>query len=633
MSNVLPERLKFRHKILIPTTLLMVLVFLGYGFFNYQTQRETTRLNLEGQLRELADISASNVGNWVAGRVLMVENLAQNIGAQGLDRVQQLISRPVVAATFDFTYLGTQDGQYFLSPPDDMLPDDYDPRERPWYKDAVQAGGMILTEPYRDAGTQQLTVTLATRVHDARGEPVGVLGGDLVIDAIDRILNSVDLNGIGHAFLVDDKGMVLIHPRREWVGKRLAELLPEGAPQIGPGLSEVRVDGAARVVAFAPVEGIPARWFVGLSVDRDAAYAPLARFLDSTLLATLISVALMIAMLSVVLRILLRPVLAMGRAMRDIADGEGDLTQRLRVHAHDEIGELALAFNRFVERIHQSIRDVSVATGELHGVAVEVVRATNASRSSSEEQHARTTSVVAAIHELGATAEEIAQNAARASGEATDAATRAGEGRQAVEENIQAMRTLLARLDDSRGEIDSLNDKVLDIGRILEVIQEISAQTNLLALNAAIEAARAGEAGRGFAVVADEVRHLAGRTQESAQEIQTMIDALRTSARQSVAIMQESLQQGEASMSVASRAGERLEQVTRRIDEITGMNQSVAAATEEQTAVIEELNKDMVQIDALNRRGLDNLQATFEACATLDRQAERLKRLVETFRI
>lgn len=291
MSNVLPERLKFRHKILIPTTLLMVLVFLGYGFFNYQTQRETTRLNLEGQLRELADISASNVGNWVAGRVLMVENLAQNIGAQGLDRVQQLISRPVVAATFDFTYLGTQDGQYFLSPPDDMLPDDYDPRERPWYKDAVQAGGMILTEPYRDAGTQQLTVTLATRVHDARGEPVGVLGGDLVIDAIDRILNSVDLNGIGHAFLVDDKGMVLIHPRREWVGKRLAELLPEGAPQIGPGLSEVRVDGAARVVAFAPVEGIPARWFVGLSVDRDAAYAPLARFLDSTLLATLISVA------------------------------------------------------------------------------------------------------------------------------------------------------------------------------------------------------------------------------------------------------------------------------------------------------------------------------------------------------
>src|SRR5690606_3186853 len=139
-------------------------------------------------------------------------------------------------------------------------------------------------------------------------------------------------------------------------------------------------------------------------------------------------------------------------------------------------------------------------------------------------------------------------------GEATDAATRAGEGRQAVEENIQAMRTLLARLDDSRGEIDSLNDKVLDIGRILEVIQEISAQTNLLALNAAIEAARAGEAGRGFAVVADEVGHRAGRTQESAQEIQTMIDTLRTSAHQSVAIMQESLQQGETSMGVANRA-------------------------------------------------------------------------------
>src|SRR5690606_13985113 len=435
--------------------------------------------------------------------------LAQNIGAQGLDPVQQLISQPVVAATFDFTYLGTQQGQYLLDPPDDLLPADYDPRQRPWYQDAWRAGGMILTEPYRDAGTQQLTVTLATPVRDARGEPFGVVGGDLVIDAIDRILNSLDFNGIGHAFLVSDEGVLLIHPQREWVGKRIADLFGDSAPQIGPGFSEVRVEGARRIVTFAPVEGIPARWFVGLSVDRDAAYAPLTQFRNSALLAMLIAVGLMIALLSVLIRVLLRPLLAMGRAMGDIAEGEGDLTRRLRVHAHDEIGEVALAFNRLVERIHQSIRDVSVATGELNGVAAQVVRASNASKSNSEEQSARTTSVVAAINELGATAEEIAGNAARASGEATEAAAHAGEGRQAVEDTIEAMRALLARLDDSRAEIDSLNDKALDIGRILEVIQAISAQTNLLALNAAIEAARAGEAGRGFAVVADEVRHLA----------------------------------------------------------------------------------------------------------------------------
>ncbi|HLT05569.1 MAG TPA: methyl-accepting chemotaxis protein [Pseudomonas sp.] len=627
------DRLRFRHKILIPTSLLVILVFFCFGLFNYQKQREDTRRNLEGQLRELIEISADNIQNWVSGRALLVENLAQNIGAQGLDPVQQLISQPVVAATFDFTYLGTQQGQYLLDPPDDLLPADYDPRQRPWYQDAWRAGGMILTEPYRDAGTQQLTVTLATPVRDARGEPFGVVGGDLVIDAIDRILNSLDFNGIGHAFLVSDEGVLLIHPQREWVGKRIADLFGDSAPQIGPGFSEVRVEGARRIVTFAPVEGIPARWFVGLSVDRDAAYAPLTQFRNSALLAMLIAVGLMIALLSVLIRVLLRPILAMGRAMGDIAEGEGDLTRRLRVHAHDEIGEVALAFNRFVERIHQSIRDVSVATGELNGVAAQVVRASNASKSNSEEQSARTTSVVAAINELGATAEEIAGNAARASGEATEAAAHAGEGRQAVEDTIEAMRALLARLDDSRAEIDSLNDKALDIGRILEVIQAISAQTNLLALNAAIEAARAGEAGRGFAVVADEVRHLAGRTQASAQEIQEMIDALQAGARQSVDIMQESLQQGEASMRVASQAGERLEQVTRRIDEISGMNQSVAAATEEQTAVIEVLNQDMVQIDELNRHGVDNLQATFEACATLDQQAARLKRLVETFRI
>src|SRR5690606_12151265 len=122
--GVMFDRLRFRHKILIPTSLLVILVFFCFGLFNYQKQREDTRRNLEGQLRELIEISADNIQNWVSGRALLVENLAQNIGAQGLDPVQKLISQPVVAATFDFTYLGTQQGQYLLDPPDDLLPAD-----------------------------------------------------------------------------------------------------------------------------------------------------------------------------------------------------------------------------------------------------------------------------------------------------------------------------------------------------------------------------------------------------------------------------------------------------------------------------------------------------------------------------
>jgi len=416
--------------------------------------------------------------------------------------------------------------------------------------------------------------------------------------------------------------------------KSLNDAYPQDTPRIGNEISETVANGKTRIVAFAPIKGLSSvSWYVGVSVDKDKAFAMLSNFRSSAVIATTIAVLIIITLLGLLIRALMQPLHVMTRAMQDIADGEGDLTRRLTIESQDEFGILGTAFNRFVERIHTSIREVSSATQQVNEVAQRVVSASNSSMLNSDEQASRTNSVAAAINQLGAAAQEIARNAAQASHQASDARGLAADGQQVVERSIKAMHQLSEMLATSSTNIESLNSKTVNIGQILEVITSISQQTNLLALNAAIEAARAGEAGRGFAVVADEVRNLAHRTQESAQQIQTMIEELQVGARESVGTMGHSQRHSLESVEIANLAGERLSSVTQRISEIDGMNQSVATATEEQTSVVESINMDITEINTLNQQGVENLQSTLRACTDLEQQAARLKQLVGSFRI
>ncbi|MNG99611.1 Methyl-accepting chemotaxis protein PctA [compost metagenome] len=622
------KSLRFSHKILLVASLIVMLSFTLFTLYNDYLQRNATRLNLENYLAEMGASTSTNIRNLLEGRIRLVENLAQNI-AQEPASAETLMGQSALISSFLTVYLGKVDGGFSVRP-DAKMPDDYDPRIRPWYKDGMSASGAVLTEPYIDLTTNKMVIGILSKV----SSNIGVVGGDLALDGLVEIINSLNFGGMGYAFLVNDQGKILVHPDQKLVMKSLADLFPARTPKLSAELTEVQANGQTRLLTFAPIKGLPsANWYIGLSVDKDKAYAMLSEFRTSAVIATLVAVAIIIGLLGLLIRVLLQPLHIMTRAMEDIAEGEGDLTKRLTIHSQDEFGILGTAFNRFVERIHTSIREVSSATEQVNEVALRVVSASNSSMVNSDEQSNRTNSVAAAINQLGAAAQEIAHNAAQASQQASSARHLAEEGQQVVDRNIAAMNRLSDLICTSSSHIETLNSKTVNIGQILEVITSISQQTNLLALNAAIEAARAGEAGRGFAVVADEVRNLAHRTQESAQQVQKMIEELQVGARESVDTMGQSQRHSQDSVEIANQAGERLGSVTLRIGEIDGMNQSVATATEEQTAVVDAINMDINEINMLNQEGVENLQSTLRACTDLEQQAARLKHLVGSFRI
>ncbi|MBK5000879.1 methyl-accepting chemotaxis protein [Pseudomonas sp. S31] len=628
------KNLKFSHKILLAAALVVAAAFTCFVLFNDYRQRQSLRDDVQTNLQDLGNLTAGTIRTWLDSRTQLLDSLAQQVAADGPGKasLDRSLALPVYARNFQLTYFGGQDGS-MQSVPAGNRAADYDPRARGWYKAASGASQTIVTEPYVSASSGKLVITLATPVQQG-GRLIGVSGADTDLQTISNLVNALDFDGHGHAFIVNGEGKVLIHPKGELALKSLTDVYPQDTPRIAAGLQSVSEGGREQFISFTHVDGVPsADWYVALVLDQDAAFAMLGELRTSAVVATLIAVVAIIALLGLLIRVLMAPLHVMGRAMHDIAEGEGDLTRRLTIHAQDEFGSLGQSFNRFVERIHESIREVASATSQVNAVAAQVVNASNASIDKADQQSSRTSSVAAAINQLGAAAQEIAQNAALASQHSSEARGLAEDGQQVVGNTIEVMNQLSARISDACGNIETLNSHTANIGQILDVISGISQQTNLLALNAAIEAARAGEAGRGFAVVADEVRNLAHRTQESAQQVQRLIEELQAGAQTAVSTMNQSRQHSDHSVGIANQAGQRLGSVTQRIGEIDGMNQSVATATEEQTAVVESINVDINEINTLNQEGVLNLQSTLRACTDLERQAERLKHLVGSFRI
>ncbi len=327
------------------------------------------------------------------------------------------------------------------------------------------------------------------------------------------------------------------------------------------------------------------------------------------------------------------PLHAAVNAMKDISEGEGDLTLRLNASGKDEIGQLAESFNGFITKMQEVIREVTASTSQLSAAAEEMSMITGETRTGVQRQQSETALVATAINEMSSTVHEVANNAETAASGANQADNQTEQGKQIVSSTVASIRSLATEVETASNVISQLEKDSEGIGSVLEVIRGIAEQTNLLALNAAIEAARAGEQGRGFAVVADEVRNLASRTQESTQEIQEMIERLQKGSRDAVTAMEAGQEQAHQTVEQASQAETSLSEISSAVAQINEMNAHIAEASRQQGEVVEEINKNIINITQVaddSASGADQLAAASEEMASL---AVNLENQVSHFKI
>ncbi|MBL0628384.1 methyl-accepting chemotaxis protein [Aeromonas jandaei] len=528
--------------------------------------------------------------------------------------------------------------------------------ENEWYRCSIRTKALCLLEPYLDdVGDKKVLITSVSTPLLDNGNLLGMVGVDISLTALQNLVSTMDkelYDGKGRILLVSHEGRVAGADQFDvTLGRALDQKYQGLAADLkgwlnqGQELSRWSSDGSI-LQTFVPVtmRGTDRKWGIYIELPRAVVLASAQQLQEalasesSRSVATQLGIGALISLLALsfiwlMARQIVAPIRAVVARLKDIATGEGDLTQRIEIHRQDEIGELAKWFNSFLNKLQSTISQVIATVEGTRTSAEQAAHVAERTSTGMQTQYQEVDLVATAFEELSATALQVSGNASSAVAAANETDAAAQEGKYVVADTQEAMRKLMAIINNALPVVERLSANSDNINDILTVIQGIAEQTNLLALNAAIEAARAGEQGRGFAVVADEVRNLAGRTQNAIVEIQKLISELQSGTGAVVKAIHDGHGQADQTLGKVDLSVRVLEQIIQSVSTIHQMNEQIARAAQEQSRVADEINRNVSNIRDVSHTIRAEAATSAENGRELSALADKQQQLVGQFKV
>lgn len=533
-----------------------------------------------------------------------------------------------------YVYMGTNTGGFIQYPAEAL--GGYDPRQRPWYQLATaNPGKAMITSAYQGV-TGGPMVSVAAAITNNQGQVIGAQSLDVTLSTLTDILNQAKLGESGYLLLIDENGTILADPRNpknnfkqvKQLNSPLFKTLNQTRGQTSFSTEHMGTD--IDVTTYVSKE---LGWrFVGI-IDSDEIMQPAYKMSGNIVLIALLMVAVFVGMGVWLANKIILPINTVAEGLKDIAKGQGDLTKRLEVVGNDEISQLASWFNQFLDSIHNLVVDIKTRAITLGETASESSNKIADIKDSSHQQEASIDHSATSIQQLADKAEQISTDCNSTMQAVQDTEDSAQSGNSTITSTVEQVNSLSASLGESSTAIQKLEQESDNITQILSVIRGIAEQTNLLALNAAIEAARAGEQGRGFAVVADEVRSLAQRSRESTEEIDAVLNNLLEQTRIVASKMTSSVEISTQAIEQTQEARQSFDAIRHSVDSIKLRTSQIATAATEQFRTADNINQNISGISQSAHgvgRNADNLEQSSEQLLTLSNE---LNELVGRFKV